>query len=246
MEQARQELARLRAGVDSAGRRQERCTWGRARQCRARHLTCGAHHLAAPARRGVPRRQRCRPSMPPLRPTGRCTVSLGRRRARRSTTSPRPMRRSDATWLGIVKRVDEHDAAAGAEMIGLVDFRLHWPDDGRGDHRHADGGRTLINGRVSAHRPGRCSHRGWRPVPRYAQSAPERRAVQHWRAQVLGDTGLQPHRRQRPRAQRRSVRTSPLFGEPPARRHDGTFPGPATALCNWFYDLIVYRLHSKI
>ncbi len=32
--------------------------------------------------------------------------------------------------VGILKRLDEHDAAAGAEMIGLVDFRLHWPDEG--------------------------------------------------------------------------------------------------------------------
>jgi RimJ/RimL family protein N-acetyltransferase len=32
--------------------------------------------------------------------------------------------------VGIVKRLDEHDVAAGAEMIGLIDFRLHWPDEG--------------------------------------------------------------------------------------------------------------------
>jgi RimJ/RimL family protein N-acetyltransferase len=31
--------------------------------------------------------------------------------------------------LGIVRRVDERDAAAGAEMIGLVDLRLHWPEE---------------------------------------------------------------------------------------------------------------------
>jgi RimJ/RimL family protein N-acetyltransferase len=31
--------------------------------------------------------------------------------------------------LGIVKRVDELDVSAGAEMIGLVDLRLHWPED---------------------------------------------------------------------------------------------------------------------
>lgn len=30
--------------------------------------------------------------------------------------------------LGIVKRLDPDDAAAGAELIGLLDFRLHWPD----------------------------------------------------------------------------------------------------------------------
>lgn len=29
--------------------------------------------------------------------------------------------------LGIVRRLDATDAAAGAELIGLVDFRLHWP-----------------------------------------------------------------------------------------------------------------------
>jgi RimJ/RimL family protein N-acetyltransferase len=32
--------------------------------------------------------------------------------------------------VGIVKRLDEHDVAAGAELIGLIDFRLHWPDEG--------------------------------------------------------------------------------------------------------------------
>lgn len=31
---------------------------------------------------------------------------------------------------GIVKRVDAQDAAAGAELIGLVDFRLDWPAEG--------------------------------------------------------------------------------------------------------------------
>ncbi len=29
--------------------------------------------------------------------------------------------------VGIVKRVDEQDTAAGAELIGLVDFRVDWP-----------------------------------------------------------------------------------------------------------------------
>ena len=32
--------------------------------------------------------------------------------------------------LGIVQRVDQADAAAGAEMIGVLDFRLHWPQEG--------------------------------------------------------------------------------------------------------------------
>jgi RimJ/RimL family protein N-acetyltransferase len=32
--------------------------------------------------------------------------------------------------VGIVKRMDEHDVAEGAELIGLVDFRLDWPDEG--------------------------------------------------------------------------------------------------------------------
>jgi RimJ/RimL family protein N-acetyltransferase len=32
--------------------------------------------------------------------------------------------------LGIVQRADEADAAAGAELIGVVDFRLHWPAEG--------------------------------------------------------------------------------------------------------------------
>lgn len=30
--------------------------------------------------------------------------------------------------VGIVKRVDEQDVEAGAELIGVVDFRLDWPD----------------------------------------------------------------------------------------------------------------------
>ena len=30
--------------------------------------------------------------------------------------------------LGIVRRVDATNAAAGVEMVGLVDFRLQWPD----------------------------------------------------------------------------------------------------------------------
>mgnify|MGYP000701653240 CR=1 FL=1 len=30
--------------------------------------------------------------------------------------------------LGIVRRIDEADPAAGVEMVGVVDFRLHWPD----------------------------------------------------------------------------------------------------------------------
>jgi RimJ/RimL family protein N-acetyltransferase len=32
--------------------------------------------------------------------------------------------------LGIVKRLDEQDPSAGAELIGLLDFRLHWPAEG--------------------------------------------------------------------------------------------------------------------
>jgi RimJ/RimL family protein N-acetyltransferase len=32
--------------------------------------------------------------------------------------------------LGIVQRVDESDATAGAELIGVLDFRLHWPAEG--------------------------------------------------------------------------------------------------------------------
>ena len=32
--------------------------------------------------------------------------------------------------LGIVRRVDAADADAGAELIGLLDFRLHWPEEG--------------------------------------------------------------------------------------------------------------------
>lgn len=29
--------------------------------------------------------------------------------------------------LGIVRRIDAADASVGAELIGLLDFRLHWP-----------------------------------------------------------------------------------------------------------------------
>lgn len=32
--------------------------------------------------------------------------------------------------LGIVRRIDAKDAEAGAELIGLIDFRLHWPEEG--------------------------------------------------------------------------------------------------------------------
>jgi RimJ/RimL family protein N-acetyltransferase len=32
--------------------------------------------------------------------------------------------------LGIVQRVDQANAAAGAELIGVLDFRLHWPIEG--------------------------------------------------------------------------------------------------------------------
>ncbi|MEZ4706447.1 MAG: GNAT family N-acetyltransferase [Caldilineaceae bacterium] len=31
------------------------------------------------------------------------------------------------TMLGIAQRVDRLDAQAGASLVGLVDFRLHWP-----------------------------------------------------------------------------------------------------------------------
>lgn len=33
------------------------------------------------------------------------------------------------TLLGIVRRLDPTDAAAGVEMVGVLDFRLHWPND---------------------------------------------------------------------------------------------------------------------
>jgi RimJ/RimL family protein N-acetyltransferase len=33
------------------------------------------------------------------------------------------------TLMGIVRRMDETDPAAGVEMVGLVDFRMHWPDE---------------------------------------------------------------------------------------------------------------------
>jgi RimJ/RimL family protein N-acetyltransferase len=32
--------------------------------------------------------------------------------------------------LGIVQRINQADPTAGAELIGLLDFRLHWPDEG--------------------------------------------------------------------------------------------------------------------
>jgi ribosomal protein S18 acetylase RimI-like enzyme len=31
------------------------------------------------------------------------------------------------TMMGIVRRLQEDDPAAGFELIGLIDFRLHWP-----------------------------------------------------------------------------------------------------------------------
>lgn len=33
------------------------------------------------------------------------------------------------TLLGIVRRLDPDDATAGVEMVGVIDFRLHWPND---------------------------------------------------------------------------------------------------------------------
>src|SRR5688572_30974398 len=32
------------------------------------------------------------------------------------------------TLMGIVRRVDEGDPTLGVEMVGVVDFRLQWPD----------------------------------------------------------------------------------------------------------------------
>lgn len=32
------------------------------------------------------------------------------------------------TLMGIIQGVDPTDPAAGVEMVGVVDFRLHWPD----------------------------------------------------------------------------------------------------------------------
>jgi L-amino acid N-acyltransferase YncA len=32
------------------------------------------------------------------------------------------------TLMGIVRRVDEEDATLGVEMVGVVDFRLQWPE----------------------------------------------------------------------------------------------------------------------
>lgn len=31
--------------------------------------------------------------------------------------------------LGIVRRIDRNDPAQGAELIGVLDFRLHWPEE---------------------------------------------------------------------------------------------------------------------
>ncbi len=31
--------------------------------------------------------------------------------------------------LGIVRRLVDDDSAAGVEMVGVMDFRLHWPDE---------------------------------------------------------------------------------------------------------------------
>lgn len=35
---------------------------------------------------------------------------------------------SGRTLLGIVRRLDPTDATRGVEMVGVVDFRLHWPE----------------------------------------------------------------------------------------------------------------------
>ncbi len=32
--------------------------------------------------------------------------------------------------LGILRRIDRNDPSAGAELIGALDLRLHWPEDG--------------------------------------------------------------------------------------------------------------------
>ncbi len=32
--------------------------------------------------------------------------------------------------LGILRRIDRTDPEAGAELIGVLDFRLHWPEEG--------------------------------------------------------------------------------------------------------------------
>ena len=32
------------------------------------------------------------------------------------------------TLMGIVRHIDPNDATAGVEMVGVIDFRLHWPD----------------------------------------------------------------------------------------------------------------------
>jgi RimJ/RimL family protein N-acetyltransferase len=32
------------------------------------------------------------------------------------------------TLMGIVRRIDANDPVAGVEMVGMVDFRMHWPD----------------------------------------------------------------------------------------------------------------------
>src|SRR5215203_718949 len=32
------------------------------------------------------------------------------------------------TLMGILRRVDEGDPALGVEMVGVIDFRLEWPD----------------------------------------------------------------------------------------------------------------------
>jgi RimJ/RimL family protein N-acetyltransferase len=32
------------------------------------------------------------------------------------------------TLMGIVRRIDAGDPMAGVEMVGVVDFRMHWPD----------------------------------------------------------------------------------------------------------------------
>ena len=45
--------------------------------------------------------------------------------------------------MGIVRRIDPANPDAGMEMIGILDFQLHWPAEDVVYCRHADGGRLL-------------------------------------------------------------------------------------------------------
>ncbi len=75
------------------------------------------------------------------------------------------------TMMGIVCRVEAHEgASAGVELIGLIDFRLHWPNE-----QVVSIGMVMwrkpINGWGWQRKPGACSNPGWHPKARCKKHA---------------------------------------------------------------------------